>query len=1665
MIKKDNIQISGFGGDKGGSGPVESPNSLISNQYAQIVDLLCEGEIEGLVNGEQSIYIDATPLRNSDLSYNFEGVFVDWRNGTQSQSPLIGNDNISSEVSVGVLINQSTPIIRRITDAELDSINVTISTPRFTVQDTSSGNLSGSSVNYQIELQSDGGGYVLVDDLFITGKAITTFKRSTNVILAGSPPWDIRITRITEDAPNSSISNEIFFSSYTKIIHTKLNYPNSALVGIRINAKQFKSIPSRGYDVKLLKIKIPSNYDPLTRIYTGIWDGTFIVAWTDNPAWCFYDLVTNDRYGLGKFVDISLTDKWALYEIAQYCDEEVNSGFLDDLFNPILEPRFTCNLYLQKRSEAYRVVRDMASIFRAMIFWSSNGISVVQDKPEQVFSQFTNASVINGTFNYEGSSSRVRHTTAVITWNDPGDAYKQKLEYIEDVNGIAKFGINELQTVAIGCTSRGQAHRLGKWMLYAENVETEVISFKIGLEGTQLRPGVIIRTIDSNRAGARYGGRIKSVSGTVVVLDTAIQLDFGTDYTISFVLPDGTISDKTITTSKPANTDTIDIDSVFSTDPIVNSVWVVSSLDLSPEEWRVINVKEDSDGLYSVSALEYNSSKYSFTEDGLELEEKQSTIWDNVSEAASGLIYEESLYQINFKTFGTRIHLSWDGDITSTRYQLRWRRDNDNYNFAQTNTNSIELSDVGYGNFDFQVIAYNALGVPSPPIEILAQPIAGITAPPEDVINFLINVVDGVGIFTWDYITDLDANLYEIRKGTVWDSSPVVGTTELNTYSISNLSLGNNDYMIKAIDLSGNYSVNETSASVNITLPTIDSLIYSFSFDDITFSWASTAGTHTIVGYEIRENGTDWDSASVLTIVEGNTYTEPAAWSSRTIRIKAIDAAGNYSSLASSITVTLVNPVLSGMVTEHTSDSFVMKWEAIIGSLGVAGYIIKYDGADWDSAVYVGMIQGTTYQQLVDWDSRNYRVRAIDSRGNLSNELTSSSVVGSPVAPVVTHSFTVNQLTINFSSITNTLAIKEYEIREGSSDWDTANLVAVITGSTYNELIDNTFTTKTFRIKAKDTSNNYSPEATEIVAVVAPTAPVITESYDEKTLNLSWVSTVGTFVISHYEVRAGGTTWANSPSLGNFDLSALSILVEWSSRNFFIKAIDDAGFESLTGSKTINITNSQISSATAQIVDNNVLLKWVVDLGTLPSDQIELRKGDDYATADIIGNKTGTFTIVFESIGGLFKYWLTPIDSAGNRGTAYSIAALVSSPPDYKLNQNWFSDFSGDKTNALINGRTHLQNGFEPSEIDDWVDDSPAAEATITPSTDFYSGTNSALITYSGPSIPALDKTISLEIPEHIAVHRNAAQTIRVNVRAKQPATNATAQFAIGYNTNGAGDSGWRSFVPTTSWQLFEFTYSVPAGSGTDFLSILGDVARSGDGVLIDELTISVDGNDGSFSNTGSLLAPIILGDTFAEHFDNNLWTTVDAQIAASYPYYLQPTPDPAEYIEVFDYGTILTSSTKISAILNTNIIAGTPTIVVTISISDDNITYTDYVGVTEVIDNNFRYVKITLDIDQAADDKGLLEVLSLEVLLDSKRINDAGTGTAVSTDTGGTTVTFNESFIDIEDISVTPLGTVLITAVVDFTDAPNPTDFKVLLFDSAGDRYSGDFTWSARGY
>jgi|TARA_R110002074_G_scaffold281144_1_gene452415 predicted phage tail protein len=572
MSESEWIRGSGGGkGGKGGGAPKEDDNTLFSVSKARVIDLVSEGEIEGLINGDKSIFINQTPLQDASGTYNYDDFSYITREGTNSQTYIPGFQGTENTTAVSTLVVKGSPgpIIRTFTSSIVDAVRVTLYVNALSDINNDESTLHGSSVSFKIYLDKDSSGsWVEVRDHSISGKTGTKYERSYRFDIpaawksSGYSTISIKVERTTADATSSKVSNELFFGSFTQIIDNKLRYPNSALIATQIDSRQFDSIPTRGYEIKGVKVKVPSNYTPYdpghcslggyrrkdsctsaggtwtgtpvgTTLYDGTWDGTFDVAWTSNPAWILYDLCTENRYGLGRWLSDNQIDKWALYEIAKYCDAVDNLGRfqgVDDGWTN-KEARFTCNVYLQSSEEAYKVVGDIASIFRGMLYWQQGMITPVQDAPKDPIMNFSEANTIGGEFTYEGTSRKQRHNVALVTWNNPEDLYKQNTEYVEDAAGIlaAHNQIFSTQVRAVGCTSQAQARRIGKWVLYTEKYETEVVTFKTGMEGAGVRPGDLIKIADPARAGVRYGGRVSSGgNSSLIKLDSSTPLTGGT---------------------------------------------------------------------------------------------------------------------------------------------------------------------------------------------------------------------------------------------------------------------------------------------------------------------------------------------------------------------------------------------------------------------------------------------------------------------------------------------------------------------------------------------------------------------------------------------------------------------------------------------------------------------------------------------------------------------------------------------------------------------------------------------------------------------------------------------------------------------------------------------------------------------------------------------------------------------------------------------------------------------------------------------------------------------------------------------------------------------------------------------------------------------------------
>lgn len=822
MINRKLIRGSGGGpSEDSPRTPVESRDSLRSRSTAKLVDLISEGEIEGIVGGSKGIYLDETPLQNADGTYNFTGVEVTTREGDQAQTYIPGFGTVENEFFINVKIVKDVPIVRSIVNPAVDSVKIRISVPQLTSQNLENGDTNGYSVQYKIELQSNGGGFVTKLEQTITGKTTSKYQRSHLIDLTGASPWDIRVTRVTADDAAINQQSGIYLEALTQIVNAKLRYPNSAIVAMKFDSSQFGNVPGRAYNTRGLKIKIPDNATVNTidgsLTYSGSWGGDFQIAWTTNPAWVLYDLLTTPRYGLGSYISEDQIDKWGLYTIGRYCDERVSDGFAGT------EPRFSCGcLYLQEQAEAFTAIQNITSIFRGMNYWAAGAISTTQDSPSDPLTQFTQANVVEGRFTYMGSSAKARHSVALVTYNDPEDFYRQKVEYVEDAEAIRRIGYVTTQVYAVGCTSRSQAHRLGKWIIYTEQYETETVSFKLGLDGSLVRPGQVFYVADKMRAAKRRGGRIYSATTSQVIIDAELEDDL-TGGLIACLLPDGSLETKTIT---GVTGRTISVTPNFTLAPQVHSVWSVSSAELEPQTFRAITIVEGDKGIFEITGLAYNASKFDAVENGVQLQERNITTLSSQPSPPENLQVEESLYSVA-GIVKSKAVFSWDRVNNATEYQVSYRRDQGNFTPMPTVfNNEIEIFDTSPGNYVFSVVAKSSLGRKSL-TSSLEKELYGKTSPPQDMVEFSLFPNGNAAFLTWKQSVDLDVIVggsVRIRHtprttGQTWGSSIDVIDFVPGSDTFATAPLLAGTYLGKFVDSLGNESVTEAIALTTVPLP------------------------------------------------------------------------------------------------------------------------------------------------------------------------------------------------------------------------------------------------------------------------------------------------------------------------------------------------------------------------------------------------------------------------------------------------------------------------------------------------------------------------------------------------------------------------------------------------------------------------------------------------------------------------------------------------------------------------------------------------------------------------------------------------------------------------------------------------------------------------------
>ena len=597
----------GKGGGGGGHTPVEAKESGRSKQLVKIVEVISEGEVYGLADGMKSIYFDKTPVQNKDGSYNFKNVQVEGRVGGQVQDLMAGFNTSEKEVGVGTLVKKNLPLTRTVTDAKVSRLRLTIGVQSLFKQEDN-GDTNGTSVNFIITIGSR------TYPVSISGKYSSQYLQHHTFDNLPSVPFIVKVERTTDDSTTQRLQNNTIWSSYTEIIDTEFAYPNTALMGVKFDSEYFSNIPTRTYDLLGLKVKVPSNYDTHTRKYTGMWDGTFKIDWTDNPAWVLYDVVTNKRYGLGGRLGEFGADKWMLYQVAQYCDQLVPDGFGGQ------EPRFTCNAWLTEQRSAYQVINDICSIFRAMPVWNGQQLTVVMDRPADPVWTYTNANVDENGFSYTFSARKSRHNAIQVEYADKENSYEKAIEYVSDDESIRKNGLNVKKITAFGCTSRGQAHRTALWLLQTEKLETKTVTFTVGAEGLMHAPGDIIKVADTHYAGTNIGGRVLAINGKTVTLDREITLS-GNSY-LSYINAN----------AKHQNIKIISVNGAEVTldqPPLgleLYGVWSLTTQQITSQLFKALSVKEESKGKYTIMALQHEPQKEAIVDNGAKFEPVGTTL-------------------------------------------------------------------------------------------------------------------------------------------------------------------------------------------------------------------------------------------------------------------------------------------------------------------------------------------------------------------------------------------------------------------------------------------------------------------------------------------------------------------------------------------------------------------------------------------------------------------------------------------------------------------------------------------------------------------------------------------------------------------------------------------------------------------------------------------------------------------------------------------------------------------------------------------------------------------------------------------------------------------------------------------------------------------------------
>lgn len=850
--------------------PVEAPNTLRSKAVAEVLCVIGEGPIVEPDDVYSQLYLDGVVVKSADGTYNFQNVEAVVSLGYPDQAYIPGTAAAESVIAIDQELTYGSPVVHAITDTTATGARAAITIPALVRVDATSGNRLPTTVQILIEVQPDGGAYTTVVTDKVHGKCISPVQLDYEVALDGDGPWNVRISRLTADSNSDSLLNETHWSSLSVLRDYRLAYPDTAVLRLRIDAEQFSgAFPTIEYQGDFLILQIPSNYDPVERTYSGIWDGTFVSAWTNNPAWVVWAIITNPRWGLGRWVDSGAVDKWSMYNAGVWFDEQVSDG------RGGTEPRLTFNGGFDSPAKAYDAILTVVGACQSMTYWASGAVQMVVDKPDDPVRQVGPANVIDGKFVYEGSDLATRPTAVYVTWFDPDNGFKRAVEIVEDADMIAMHGLRIREVAAVLCTSQGQAHRVGAYELETAWSETQGVSFVVGEDQHDAAPGDLVDIADPSIQGRRMAGRIMAISGTSITLDDEVLIESGQTYELRVADSTGALQTRAVVAAAGSYS-TIDVSSAYSPEPLRGAMWMLIASNLAPRRFRIISSEEHTDeNTYLVRAVLHDPNKQARVEGAVVLDLPAITAYSTGPiDAVVNLGISEGIERLPSGTYRHRVILGWarHTDPRVVSYEIQYLSYGDDFwtpaGYSPGTTS--EIDELGSGSFQFRVRAIGFDGAFSPWSVALTESLVGLDAAPPDVEDPILSVIGATALLSWATVVVANLDHYEVRfstdTGANWQSMTPIALRVSGTSTQVGARTG--IYAIKAVTAQGIESANMASILCNV-----DGLV--INVVETLNAHPTWPGTMSQVEFEDARDAIKLSIESGFEVYESGSYTWP----------------------------------------------------------------------------------------------------------------------------------------------------------------------------------------------------------------------------------------------------------------------------------------------------------------------------------------------------------------------------------------------------------------------------------------------------------------------------------------------------------------------------------------------------------------------------------------------------------------------------------------------------------------------------------------------------------------------------------------------------------------------------------------------------------------------